>query len=308
MQKKSYLIFLVFLLLGCGAIDNHKKTNTILDYVKSGNIKKVQKTVANGIDINFQGVNQITPLSVAVENGCNEIVEWLLANGAEVDAKDRRGTTPLMTAAWNGDSIIIQKLLEYGADPNLMDEYGNTPLFLAADGISIFGKGSVECVRMLLEAGANPDFGGDSEDKALNEASRNGNVEIVRMLIDAGADLEIKGLNHFTPLINASNNNKLEVVEILIDAGANVNARSYFETSAMHHSNNLDILGLLIAHGAEIDPQDISGETPLYNAVKCRGKEKVRFLIDHGANPKIKDKHGLNSIGLAANKNLDLEF
>ena len=60
--------------------------------------------------------------------------------------------TPLHLAAAVGNAAQVQDLLATGSDPNAPDTViGTTPLHLAA-GYS----DSVEVVRLLLDAGANP--------------------------------------------------------------------------------------------------------------------------------------------------------
>ncbi len=51
------------------------------------------------------------------------------------------------------------------------------------------------------------------------------------------------------------------------------------------------IAQLLVDYGANLNIEDINGQTPLFNAVKNYDEDKVKLLLDHGANPNHKDKN-----------------
>jgi ankyrin repeat protein len=82
-----------------------------------------------------------TPLHVAAAGHRPGMVSRLLARGAAIDARNRRGTQPLhLTAAgnptaagWDPEAQVgtIRLLIEAGADPNVTDKEGVTPLHKA---------------------------------------------------------------------------------------------------------------------------------------------------------------------------------
>jgi ankyrin repeat protein len=47
----------------------------------------VEKLIAAGVDVNVEGMNELTALRAAAENGHLEVVEKLLAAGANVNPK-----------------------------------------------------------------------------------------------------------------------------------------------------------------------------------------------------------------------------
>ncbi len=57
---------------------------------------------------------------------------------------------PLHVAIDKENTECVKLLLEAGADPNATDNDAYTPLYLAAR------EGNVECTKLLLEAGADP--------------------------------------------------------------------------------------------------------------------------------------------------------
>jgi hypothetical protein len=68
-----------------------------------------------------------------------------------VDARDASGETPLIKAAEAGDCDAVGDLLRRGADPNALSYTSWSALHGAAE------AGCVECIRLLVDAGARPD-------------------------------------------------------------------------------------------------------------------------------------------------------
>ena len=82
--------------------------------------------------------------------------ERLVAAGYDVNLFDDMGRAPLHYAAAGGRLEAIAALLGHGAPVNANDEatIGETPLALAVQ------EASVDAVRLLLDAGADPDIAG----------------------------------------------------------------------------------------------------------------------------------------------------
>ena len=92
-----------------------------------------------------------------------------------------------------------------------------------------------------------------------------------------------------TPLMNAIDFGCLELVRWLIEAGANVNAEVDDGFTPLHSAIESDadvsttIVGLLLKAGAEIEARGCNGWTPLQMAA-CRGYlDKVKVLVEAGA-------------------------
>ena len=81
------------------------------------------------------------------------MVRLLLKHGADIDALGD-GRTALLAAVGALDEPMVELLLAEGADPNIGDGRGETPLSFAA----LNPRGSLDIVRMLLRAGADPTY------------------------------------------------------------------------------------------------------------------------------------------------------
>lgn len=169
-------------------------------------------------------------------------------NPDEIDATDALGRTALIWASARGDQRAVTILLSYRADPNLVDLQNSGPLMYAA------AQNHVICVRLLLEAGANPDptlFGLKMQrGSPLNCAARIASDPLVlKTLLDFGADIESCGAEGRTSLLHASRNDNVDFAVLLLDYGAEINATSTTAQTALttaitHNSHN--VLQLLL--------------------------------------------------------------
>jgi uncharacterized protein len=58
-----------------------------------------------------------------------------------------------MLAAYHGHASLVSLLLRHGADPNRINDRGQSPL------AGVVFKNEEQCVKLLLEAGADPEIG-----------------------------------------------------------------------------------------------------------------------------------------------------
>ena len=88
-----------------------------------------------------------SPLMLAALKGHVDLVNQLIAKEADVN---KTGWTPLHYAASGARRPILLILLEHSAYIDAESPNGSTPLMMAAM------YGDVECVKLLLESGADP--------------------------------------------------------------------------------------------------------------------------------------------------------
>jgi ankyrin repeat protein len=141
---------------------------------------------------------------------------------ALVEAVKRRvGPLDVFEAAAFGDVDRLTVLLE--EDPPLVTSYsgdGFTALHFAA----FFGR--YEAVELLIERGAEVDaFGrGWMTGTAMHSAVSRLQSDVLRVLLEAGADPNVRQSAGWTPLHAAVANGDLASVDLLLDAGADLTA------------------------------------------------------------------------------------
>jgi len=164
----------------------------------------------------------------------------------------------LCEAARQGAISPAKEALARGATPNRPDDQGQAPIHLAAAG------GHAEFIRWLIEAGAAVDLkDGTSEYTALHHAASHGQLECVRVLLQAKADPNARARNAATPLHLAAN---AAIASELLAQGANLEAAQADGRRPLHAaatSGRPEVVQLLLAKGVEINPVDEGACTPL---------------------------------------------
>lgn len=142
-------------------------------------------------------------------------------------------------------------------------------------------------VALFIQAGMNinvlavPPSDDRIAKSVLHCAASTGNVSLAKSLLDLGADVNIKDDASNTPLYSASgriryNNNRQNQLP-----------------------NNLDVVKLLIEHGADINAGGVAGP-PLMAAIQARSFEVFDYLLAKGANVKVKNKEEMTPLMLMA--------
>jgi hypothetical protein len=100
-----------------------------------------------------------------------------------------------------------------------------------------------------------------------------------------------------------------ETVKRLLEKGSNPNAKGGARgpgecpTTALmmaSHNGHMDVMELLIKHGATVDAQDDYGDTALMKAIARNRTEAARLLLKHGADVNIKNIGGTTALIIAA--------
>jgi ankyrin repeat protein len=191
-----------------------------------------------------------TALLYATRGGHLEIARLLVDSGASLELADGDGVTPLVNAIVNASIIrvngtgtsdhlkIAQLLLDAGADVNAADWYGETPLWAAVD------------VRNL-------ELGRDGNDRSVRDEA-------------------------------------FALSERLLEAGANPNART--REFPPERRFILTVIG-------SVAWVDLTGQTPFLRAAAAGDVEIMRLLLAHGADPNIATDAGTTPLMVAAGVN-----
>jgi len=185
-----------------------------------GDIAEIAALLAAGLPIDARDEAGRTPVMAATAARQAAAVKALVDAGADVDIRDDRLDNPFLYAGAEGLLDILRIVNEAGADPALTNRFGGIALIPASE------RGHVEVVRYLLdESDVDVDHVNNLGWTALLEAVILGDggpahQEIVRLLLDAGADPELADRDGVTPLAHARARGQKEVEALLVAAGA----------------------------------------------------------------------------------------
>ncbi|KAI4225867.1 MAG: hypothetical protein LQ349_006979 [Xanthoria aureola] len=232
-----------------------------------------------------------TPLHGAVAQDHLEVVVELVERGANLALCDNEGYTPLHVSAFFGYTEIATYLHSHGADLHAKIDPGLDAPFNGFNALHLATlRNCLDFVNLLLDRNAEVDMSGGSQgQRAIHIAARAGFAEVLLRLIHGGADVNSQDNYATTPLHCAASKGQNAAAEILLQHGADVNARDEDGATPTHYATfpnddindqqRLSMIQLLFDHGADPYISDIYGETPLFDAVRNRHIDIIRYLI-----------------------------
>lgn len=141
-----------------------------------------------------------------------------------IEVITRRDSETLRDLLERGEEVNVAVTQEVQLDALLLRRSGSeevhaepsitTPLLTAVQ------TGQEECVRLLLDHGAEVDFCPPHTEPGLCVAAAGGFRSIVALLLERGANIEGTGTTGRTALLWAARTNRIAVVQLLLDRGA----------------------------------------------------------------------------------------
>ena len=255
------------------------KDQILLTAVQQGHLDCVKACMAAGASYRNEAV-----LTSAIDKGFDDCVEVLLKAGTDIYSDH------VYKAAQIRSERCVKLLLEAGVHPHTMME---TAIWHSG----IWKRPNI--VHLLINAGA--DVNCYEASVVLKKAARTvtrtpGSVECLKLLIEAGANLNNTSITHtFISLINSES---VECVKLLLQVGADPNAKDGLGSALYHavYNNYIDIIKILINAGAEIDIlalktaitiEERSALTTDEGSVKC-----TEELLKAGADVNVADREG----------------
>ena len=272
---------------------------------------------------------EITPLFMACSSGDAAIIDAMLAAGADANSVKSNGTTALMIAAESGSTAAVKTLLDHGATVNAKESvHGQTALMFAS------ARNRDAVVRLLIARGADanvstsvrklervrfdqdgniveekPKGSADTPDaEALNKFAESIGFESAMYLVDTAAAAE-SALNVFSRSIG------LEDVVYSVDLKHKKAGRAGDVANRPPRKIGPDYMGgmtallyaaregylesarALVEGGANIN--EVSGGekmSPLVEAIINGHLDVAKYLLDHGADPKLATEAGLTAL------------
>jgi ankyrin repeat protein len=188
---------------------------------------------------------------------------------------------------------MVRLLLNAGADPNSSDATGETSLMMAAR------VGQPDIVKALLDKGAPV----DARDPAYHQtplmlAARAGHTDIARLLIERRADVNAQTRTGKTPEFRLPASNTGSKGAGVVRGGwperGERDPTPGAKTPLLYaaREGHLDIAQHLLQAGAQLDKPDADGVTPLLMAILNNQLPLAASLIERGANVDATDWYG----------------
>ena len=251
-------------------VQQAKKNRALFEAVKKADVEQVKLLIAEGADLNAkwgdtntkeeEKTADDTPLSYAVDANNMDLVKLLVEAGADVNAGS---WPPLFGAVDKNNTAIAEYLIDHGANINVY------PL-----GGSLEGWGPLQETAVISNS-----------------------IEMAKLLIAKGGDIN----SVIYPALNSAIYEKRkDLSELLIQRGADVNTIDKWGHTPLYFAlvryDDLDIMNILIANGAEVDIKHPGGETVLMSAATAGRTEAVNLLLEAGANVNAKNDRGQTAL------------
>lgn len=257
------------------------------------------EAIRQGLHINEADEEGTTPLMVAARSGSTDVAKKLFESGAKLYAEAKNGFMPLDLAIDYKHPDTVKYLIEAGVDVNRASSKGVIPLVEAAY------SGSVEIATLLLDKKANVNERGQvgSHETPLTAAALRGHADLVAVLINHGADVNAPGWEGRTPLMCAASSGYLDAVKVLVQKGANVNSRvagtaleCASEPVSQKGRDHVGVVKFLLEHGADPRLADDHGDTPVTVAAVYGRTDVIKVLASGGADMQSADGDGARAV------------
>jgi uncharacterized protein len=323
-------------LLKAGANPNAKNeysATPLSEAATLGNADIIEKLLNGGASPNTPAADGQTALMIIARSNNVKAAKLLLDHGANVNATEQqKDQSALMWAAAQNQPAMVRELIAHGANVNARGAVNNsaTALFTTAGPWDWPSNVSTEPRATPRAAGGFT---------PLLYATREGCVDCVKALIEGGADVDLIDPEGVTPLIMAITNFHFDAAAYLIKAGANVDKWDMWGRSPLYcavdlntiphggradqpsldETTSLQIIEMLLNAGANpnlqlkllppyrnlgadrgVDGMLTIGATPLLRAAKALDAPAIRLLVNKGANPNLPNMRGTTSVMAAA--------
>ncbi|KAI3083869.1 hypothetical protein CBS147353_2013 [Aspergillus niger] len=307
----------------CQIVQTLLRSGADIDVLMDGHVGIMFKAAAEGADDTIRAIAAVqhtlldaprpyTPLYAACYRGLWKTVETLVQLGASVDLQcdgndTEPGWQPLCIAALYGYPRTIRTLLGNKADPDLRGPGVN----ITALSLAVCESGDPECVRLLLDHGANPNHELHKPVfpvlLAQETTQLDAMLEILDILVNHSTPVDVNAVDcldrAMTPLMYAAASGDRELVLWLLSHGANMALVDCNGQNALFHAvvgRQDSVVQVLLEWGSPLIEKNAQGTTMLQLAI-----EKVQILhllLEAGADPELESSDGSTTINKAASQ------
>jgi ankyrin repeat protein len=269
------------------------------------------------LDMGGYGSGARWHLNIAVRDNNVELAEWCLAHGARPTASGPKAET-LSTRSWydgavsHGETEIVQLFERYGTPASTATVGGTQALVIACL------RHDESTLRAL--AAEHPDY--LTQPDAMFEAARRNDTAAMTLLFDLGVSADVEAADHTRALHIAGRADSLEAAELLVAKGAEIDP---VETTwhgtpigTATYSGCQRIIDFLSRHSRDIGTLTFNGKVERVRELvdadpslarttadgdslffwlprdnEARAVAIARLLLEHGADPSVRDANGM---------------
>ncbi|KAJ3522587.1 hypothetical protein NMY22_g11830 [Coprinellus aureogranulatus] len=219
-----------------------KLNDALKTAVGEKNLDAISRWVGAGADVNVQGDEGRTALSVACsQTGQRQLLSLLIDRGVDPD-------TMLTEAIHVKNSEYISLCVEAGACIDVRTDEGRTVLEIACS-----QTGQAELVSLLIDKGMD-------NNTILAEAICAKDSEYISLCIKAGADVNVKSAGGQTALdVGFSREGQHQFISLLSEKGLDLNAVLIKAID----EKNVEYISRCATYGADVNVQGAEGQTAL---------------------------------------------
>lgn len=196
------------------------------------------------------------------------------------------GQTVLMAAALSGSRAMVEHVLKWDVDVNARDELGRTALVLCLTSDRVMSPKAQEddkvdmygVVETLLVHGGDPNLSQRHGITPLHVVSVRGRLDLARLLLSFDALVNVADSWGFTPLERAYTVENVELIELLIHHGADVEAWMLGGEPPLARcifDGKLDLFKAFLPF-ADVNQTTMLGYAPIHLA--SDGVDRIEFL------------------------------
>lgn len=271
--------------------------------------------------LNQKTTNNLTPLHIAVASDKPETVKKLLSYSADINCITSNGYTPLLFALEKRSYELVQALLNDSKQTNDISTTRLQVFRMALDTKNpliikpILEKYSTELTPIILSElqKYSQDFIPIEDLSTIFQAAEMGKFSFIENDITT-KNINQTDANDQSLLYIAATKGLSEIIDKLIELGADINAEINDKKWTVLHlladnwntdneKTSFEALKLLLEKGADINKQNIDGETCLHIACKNTNSGIIPKLHELNVDLKIQNSAGKTALHIASMQN-----